>query len=82
VSFFCHECGAVLGGAATKHTLLGPNGCLDHLKTKVVALEYQLNLACVDIACLTDEPDPRAGSSDEVHEDLHRRWYYQREETS
>ena len=35
MSFICHECGAVLKSAATKHTLLGPGGCLDHLKAEL-----------------------------------------------
>jgi rubredoxin len=47
---------------------------------ELAALRYQLDLACVDIACLVDEPDRRAGSSDAVHEDLHRRWCSPREE--
>jgi hypothetical protein len=38
VSAVCHECGAILEGAATKHTLLGPRGCLDHLKNELAAL--------------------------------------------
>ena len=35
----CHECGAVLESTATKHTILGPDGCLDHLKAELASMK-------------------------------------------